>query len=160
MDHGGHGDMDMSCSMKMYFNWDIEHVCIVFKWWQINSIVSLVVSCAAVFLISVLYEWLRFYASRYDEKLFKNVNSGAQEELSASQPLLGDGNYISISYSQQLYRSFLYAILVGGAFWLMLVFMTYNGFLMLSVVLGAGTGFFTADAIQMRRRVGRSMACH
>lgn len=55
-------------------------------------------------------------------------------------------------------RSTIYAILVAISFWLMLVFMTYNGFLMIAVVLGAGFGHFIFGRGKLA--ANRSIQCH
>lgn len=55
-------------------------------------------------------------------------------------------------------RSTLYAILVAISFWLMLVFMTYNGYLMIAVVLGAGVGHYVFG--KGRLNASRSVQCH
>jgi hypothetical protein len=63
----------------------------------------------------------------------------------------------SMSQQQKVNRSLFYAILVGISFWLMLVFMTYNGFLMISVVIGAGLGHY---AFGSNLPSDRGVQCH
>lgn len=62
-----------------------------------------------------------------------------------------------ISQQQKATRSIIYAVLVGISFWLMLVFMTYNGFLMISVVIGAGLGHY---AFGGSLPTDRGIQCH
>lgn len=52
----------------------------------------------------------------------------------------------------------MYAILVAISFWLMLVFMTYNGYLMIATVLGAGFGHFIFS--QGRLTANKAIQCH
>lgn len=52
----------------------------------------------------------------------------------------------------------MYAVLVAISFWLMLVFMTYNGYLMIATVLGAGFGHFIFG--NGRLSAGKSIQCH
>lgn len=60
-----------------------------------------------------------------------------------------------LSKRKELIRSMIYAILVGISFWLMLVFMTYNGYLMMATVLGAGFGhYFFGNSMN------KSIQCH
>lgn len=69
-----------------------------------------------------------------------------------------NGIFISnMSQQQRVTRSVFYAILVAISFWLMLVFMTYNGFLMLSVVIGAGIGHY---AFGGNLSSDRGIQCH
>lgn len=62
-----------------------------------------------------------------------------------------------MSQQQKVIRSVNYAVLVGISFWLMLVFMTYNGFLMISVVIGAGIGHY---AFGGNLSADRGIQCH
>lgn len=49
--------------------------------------------------------------------------------------------YYTISVSMHLLQSVLHVVQVGYAYLLMLVIMTYNGWLFLSVSIGAGVGY-------------------
>lgn len=51
-----------------------------------------------------------------------------------------------------------YAILVAISFWLMLVFMTYNGYLMIATVLGAGFGHLVFGNGKLK--ASRDIQCH
>ncbi|CAJ0645409.1 6453_t:CDS:2 [Entrophospora sp. SA101] len=64
-------DTEKECYMRMLFNWDIEHLCVVFSWWRINSILGLVVSCGIVILIGMFYEYIRYLSKNYDKKLYQ-----------------------------------------------------------------------------------------
>jgi copper transporter 1 len=66
--------------------------------------------------------------------------------------------YNRLSNRQELLRSTLYAVLVGISFWLMLVFMTYNGYLMIATVLGAGFGHFIFGRGKLS--ASRNIQCH
>lgn len=63
-----------------------------------------------------------------------------------------------LSKKRELVRSSMYAVLVAISFWLMLVFMTYNGYLMIATVLGAGFGHFIFG--NGRLSGGKSIQCH
>lgn len=65
---------------------------------------------------------------------------------------------IRLSNKKELIRSSIYAFLVGLSFWLMLVFMTYNGYLMIATVLGAGFGHFIFG--NGRLLADKSIQCH
>ena len=52
----------------MLFTWDTSNLCIVFKWWRIEGFFSLVVSLAAVVIISAGYELVRELSRRYEAK--------------------------------------------------------------------------------------------
>ncbi|KAL1923800.1 uncharacterized protein VTP21DRAFT_8780 [Calcarisporiella thermophila] len=149
MHHMGH-DMDpsMMCSMKMIFNYDLEGVCVVFSWWRINGAFDMVLSCLAVAALAVGYEWLKMLSSRYDQQVTKSKKGYVDSESSSSRR--------HSTKRQQLWRSIWYALLVGYSFMLMLVFMTFNAYLMISMVVGTGIGFYLFGG----ESAARSMACH
>lgn len=62
------------------------------------------------------------------------------------------------SSKQEALRSFIYATLVAISFWLMLVFMTYNGYLMIATITGAGFGHFVFG--QGKLKASRDIQCH
>ncbi|KAI9251830.1 hypothetical protein BDA99DRAFT_521294 [Phascolomyces articulosus] len=115
----------------MLFNWQVQDVCVVFEWWHIHTGIGLFLSCVAVFAIAACYELLRAKANDMDQTW--------------------------ITKNQGVLRSSVYAILVAISFWLMLVFMTYNGYLMIAVVLGAGVGHYYTHG---RLAASRSIQCH
>lgn len=116
------------CKMNMVFTWDYNNVCVVFSWWRITSFLSLIVTCATIVACSMAYEGLRSATKRYEsrEERSKNVCSA------------------------------LYALQVFWSFFIMLVFMTYNGWLMAAVTFGAYLGH---QLFSTGRNV-RGLACH
>ncbi|KAI8583065.1 hypothetical protein K450DRAFT_224043 [Umbelopsis ramanniana AG] len=162
MDHG-HGDMDM-CKMNMLFNWDVENVCIVFEWWRIKSPFGLLLSCFIIAGVAAGYEFLRHASREYDDEIVaankkKDASRRLEDEHAENDGLLSTSAsaLTSISQQQKVTRSIIYAVLVGISFWLMLVFMTYNGFLMISVVVGAGLGHY---AFGGNLPTDRGIQCH
>jgi copper transporter 1 len=81
-------------------NTNIINTCVVFPQWHIHSNVQFFLSCVAVVLIGVGYEWLRDVQKRVDRKIAaqmllkgKSVVSRRQEselesETAESEPLL------------------------------------------------------------------------
>jgi len=171
--HTGHAAHDMPrarCSMNMLWNYQIVDTCIVFRSWHVSSTTSFVLSFFAIVAIGVFYEWLRSYQKVVDRKIVAveskgKVRSGASRDASRERTqedvsLLGKGsNGISISPLSRIIRAVLYATTVFISFFLMLVFMTYNAYLILAVVAGAGIGhYFFADISVDGDSKG--MACH
>lgn len=166
MDHGGHDDMNM-CKMNMLFNWDVENVCIVFEWWRIETPFGLLLSSLVIAGIAAGYEFLRASSRAYDNQLLaadKKKDTSRRMDLeddhSENESLLASTfvrQTTNMSQQQRVTRSVFYAILVAISFWLMLVFMTYNGFLMLSVVIGAGIGHY---AFGGNLSSDRGIQCH
>ncbi|KAI7883723.1 Ctr copper transporter [Lichtheimia hyalospora FSU 10163] len=172
MNHGGHHDMPMDgdddmCSMNMIFNWQIKDVCVVFQWWHIRGIPTLLISCLAVFLIAACFEYVRARSSAL-EQTWSDINTKKRQDdgettintINETTTLLqpSECGKPSLSQHQHIVLSVLYAFLVAVSFWLMLVFMTYNGFLMLAVVLGAGFGHYLFGNGYLS--ANRSIQCH
>lgn len=127
-------DMDM-CSMNMTFNWSYYNTCVIFEWWKIKSVPQLLFSCIIITLFTVCYEYLK---SKIEHITHLEQNS---------------------QKSQKLKRSLWYALQVTISFTIMLIFMTYNGWLMLSVIIGAflGNYYFDSNVNSINQM---SLACH
>ncbi|KAI8720686.1 Copper transport protein [Fusarium sp. LHS14.1] len=162
MDHGGmdHGDGGMKdmCSMNMLFTWDTKNLCIVFRQWHIRSTSSLVFSLVAVILLAVGYEALRSLSRRYEEALDKRVRATPSDEpVTESTPILSGQNQEQADQRAHIIKAVLYALQNFYAFMLMLVFMTYNGWVMVSVSLGAFIGYIFFGH---RTSATKDNACH
>ncbi|KAI8353319.1 Ctr copper transporter [Blakeslea trispora] len=149
----------------MLFNWQIKDTCVVFDWWHISSPTSMLFSCLAIFLIAAGYEWMRVYSIQLEEA-WKEAETRLQRNSDDTEELLGEQRFLVHAYEhnnklskhKRMIQSSIYALLVAISFWLMLVFMTYNGYLMIATVLGAGAGHFMFS--QGRLRADRSIQCH
>ncbi|TFY69506.1 hypothetical protein EVG20_g3134 [Dentipellis fragilis] len=190
-DHGGHGDhdgMDMGpkCSMHMLWNTQIVDTCVVFQQWHISSKFTFALSFFAIIAISVGYEWLRAYQRSVDERIALALSRGkgrdrglvsgrSSPELSGpdveeASLLTGrvrkGGAVVPVPPFQRVLRAVLYGASVFISFFLMLVFMTYNAYLILAVVIGASAGHFVfggqmdLDSILNGGNAGKGMACH
>ncbi|KAI9456571.1 copper transporter [Lactarius psammicola] len=187
MDHGDHGDMDMGpkCSMHMLWNTQIEDTCIVFKQWHISSRFVFALSFLAIIVISLGYEYLREYQRMVDRRIALalsrsrargkgSVSGRSTPEQSGPEVeeagLLSGSLKVSTCTPVPLYPRILRATLYGAqvfvSFFLMLVFMTYNAYLILAVVIGASIGHFVfgagmnVEAILAGGDSGKGMACH
>jgi copper transporter 1 len=158
MDHG-HGDGNDMCSMSMLFTWDTNNLCIVFRQWHIRSTSSLVFSLLAVVLIAVGYEALRSVSRSYEAAAAKRIQTMPSDEpVTESTPFLFSGqNQPQAAKSAHLVKAVLYAVQNFYAFMLMLVFMTYNGWVMIAVSLGAFIGYL---AFGKDSTATKDNACH
>ncbi|CAH0049791.1 unnamed protein product [Clonostachys solani] len=131
MDHGDGGMKDM-CNMNMLFTWDTNYLCIVFRQWHVRSTSSLIFSLLAVVLIGIGYEAIRAFSRRYELASSKRVDSlpSVLDSVTESTPFLPAGQ----SQAQLGQRTHV----VKGA---LLLFMTYNGWVMIAVTLGAFFGY-------------------
>ncbi|KAJ9157807.1 CTR2 short splice [Pleurostoma richardsiae] len=130
MDHGGmdHG-MGDRCSMNMLFTWNTNNLCIVFSQWHIRSTAGLLLSLLAVVALGAGYEALRAGIRRYELAVSRRVEAIPRQ------------NQGQVSKRAHVIKSLLYAVQTFYAFMIMLIFMTYNGWVMLSVTVGAFVGY-------------------
>ncbi|KAI5861808.1 Ctr copper transporter family protein [Durotheca rogersii] len=157
MDHGNMGRGDM-CKMSMLFTWDTTNLCIVFRQWHIRGPVSLVLSLLAVVAIGAGYEALRELIRRYDASAAASLDAVAPNEPSTeSTTLLPAGRNGPADRRTRVVKSVLYAIQNFYAFMIMLLFMTYNGSVMLAVAVGAGLGYYFFGS---HTKAAKETACH
>ncbi|KAL7410226.1 Ctr copper transporter family-domain-containing protein [Mrakia frigida] len=152
MDHGGH-DMPMAarCSMNMLWNWQVVDTCVIFRSWHITSTFTMILSCLVVALMAFGYELLQskinIYNRRVATSLVLNYPSTSSGTASGrASPEIGSfpvGMSVSLPSSVRLIRASSYAFSVFISFFLMLVFMSYNGYLIGATIVGAGIGHWT-----------------
>ncbi|KAJ5059884.1 Ctr copper transporter family-domain-containing protein [Bipolaris maydis] len=149
MDHGmpGMGGDGPKCNMNMLFTWDTTDLCIVFPSWHISGTGSLIFSLLAVVLLTAGYEAIREMSRRY-ESYAKGLLEG---------PRGRNGNAGRGSGQQvKMIKAALYAVQVFYSFFIMLLFMTYNGWIMLAVAVGAFVGYIMFSESSSTK----SVACH
>jgi copper transporter 1 len=145
MDHGHGGGMKDMCSMNMLFTWDTNNLCIVFRQWHVRSTTSLLFSLIAVIILAIGYEALRSVSRRYEQALDNRVRSAPRQSQGQADQ------------RAHLVKAVLYALQNFYAFMLMLVFMTYNGWVMISVSFGAFLGYLFFG---QRTSATKENACH
>ncbi|KAI0256221.1 Ctr copper transporter [Lactifluus subvellereus] len=180
-------DMGSTCSMHMLWNTQIVDTCIVFKQWHISSRFAFVLSFIAIIFMSFGYEYLRAYQRIVDQRIALMLSRGkardkgpvsGRSSLEQSGPddieeaglLSGRPKKLAtctpVPFYPRVLRATLYGAQVFVSFFLMLVFMTYNAYLIFAVVLGAGIGHFIfgaamdAEAVLAGADSGKGMACH
>ncbi|KAI8229605.1 Copper transport protein CTR2 [Colletotrichum sp. SAR 10_99] len=130
---GGHGGMGGGmgdrCSMSMLFTWDTNNLCIVFRQWHIRSTGGLIISLLLVVALAAGYEALRAASRRYEQSVNKRVDSLPRREQAEA------------SRTAHIIKAALYAAQNFYAFMIMLIFMTYNGWVMVAVAVGAFVGY-------------------
>lgn len=127
----------------MIFTWDWSNTCIVFEWWHVTTLLGFCISNISIILLGAGYEALKFHMAR----------------ITATRRELFD-NGASHSRRNAILEAAEYALQVGYSFMLMLVFMTYNGWYMLSVVIGAGLGYYFWGNRIPPNALLRPLSCH
>ncbi|KAK3727549.1 hypothetical protein RRG08_018563 [Elysia crispata] len=146
--HDGHM-MDMH-GMKMYFHDGVDEY-VLFEECKTNSTETLILACFIVFAVAVLYEGLKFFREALLQRSLLQTQPRARY-LDSKQPgssqeqmvISGGGASMSsrILSKGHFIQSLLHMVQVFVSYCLMLVFMTYNIWLCLAVVVGAGVGYF------------------
>ncbi|KAH6897536.1 Ctr copper transporter family-domain-containing protein [Coprinopsis sp. MPI-PUGE-AT-0042] len=195
MNHGDHGGHDMPghdmpvvrCSMHMLWNTEIENTCIVFKSWHISSRTAFVASCVVIIALCVFHEWLRVFQKKLDFQIAQRLHKKAvgtggisigesstrRDDASVEEDGLLTGRLLRnavtgavVPQSSRIMRASVYGATVFISFFLMLVFMTYNAYLIASVVFGAALGHYVFGATMNTEAIlhdlgdDKGMACH
>lgn len=156
MNHGtmSHGEMnaqmDMGhdmpgmkmCKMSMTLNSDYENLCILTDKIMVTSKMQLVLAMLGIALFTFGYEYFKLFGDKMQERYSQFLKSNMVTE--------------NERFQYKLRLSCLYAFSVGYSFIIMLLFMTFNTWVMLSVCIGAGLGHFAFD----RRCPTPSLVCH
>ncbi|KAI1447045.1 Ctr-domain-containing protein [Annulohypoxylon stygium] len=153
-------DMDMSssnstCTMSMTWNWNTIGSCFLAESWMIESEGAFAASCIGVFFLTICLELLRRVGKEYDNFVLRQfqqhataqVRTAKYEGLSGSDvPVLGP-QVVTFRATplQQLIRSVIHAVSFGVAYILMLIAMAFNGYIIISIIIGAGVGKFLCD---------------
>jgi len=150
MDHGGmdHGQ-GARCSMHMLWNTQIVDTCVVFQSWHVRTQFGFFLSFLSIVLLGILYERLRKAQRLLDIKISASLIE-KRIENAENQLLLpaGPKTYV-VPPLQRVQRAILYGVSTFLSFFLMLVFMTYNAYLISAVVLGATIGHYIySEAIE------------
>lgn len=152
MDASSHQHHDMlGHMMSMAFHGGCNET-ILFSQWSISSCSGLVWSMLAIFILGVLYEGLKFYREHLFWKAYNNLQYRAVSEKNGTAEnndtrvvhMVGEvihRNPPTMFSLMHLFQSFLHLVQVTLSLMLMLIFMTYNSWLCLSVVLGAMVGY-------------------
>lgn len=133
--------MPEMCNMNMIFTWDWQNTCVVYKWWHVKTLPGFLGTLLAIGLLAMFYEFCRAWSSGWHKRHRPALPTATNNRDTALR----------------IKSAILYGFLVGYSFMLMLVFMTYVGWYMLAVVVGAGIGnyFWTCDSPETK-----ALICH
>ncbi|KAF2099455.1 ctr copper transporter family protein [Rhizodiscina lignyota] len=146
MDHGGmdHGNMGHRCNMNMLFTWDTQDLCIVFRSWHVSGTGSLIGALIGVILLTAGYELVREISRRYEASTARRIETLPRRSAT------------EVEQRSKIIKAVLYAVQVFYSFFIMLLFMTYNGWVMLAVAVGAFIGYLAFGG----GSAAKTVACH
>ncbi|KAK8063066.1 high affinity copper protein [Apiospora hydei] len=170
MDHGGDtackisrsssnssSQADKTGKLQMLWNWNTVDACFLTSSWHIPSEGAFAATCIGVVLMVVILECLRRAGKEYDALILRQFKRHvAAQRLAASKdktvepPEEATPNRPQIitfraSPLQQLTRSVIHAVTFGLAYIVMLLAMYFNGYIIISIIIGAGIGKFLCD---------------
>ncbi|KAG0412058.1 hypothetical protein HPB47_010790 [Ixodes persulcatus] len=135
--------MDMG-GMMMYFHFGLTET-VLFKNWAVNSVGGMVGSVVGVFIMAAMYEGLKYFREHLFRLHFSSMHYSSVAVTGQDGRTLTEVHQIArnriVSWAHFL-QTFLHMVQVVLSYFLMLIFMTYNVWLCLGVVLGAGFGYF------------------
>ncbi|XP_075158813.1 copper transporter 1A isoform X2 [Haematobia irritans] len=147
--HMNHMNHMVNHMMSMSFHFGYEET-ILLDFWKINSIGGLIASMAGIFILAVLYEGLKYYREFLFWKTYNLLEyrpvTGPQANPESGQMPPAPSNPSPVQPTMFSLNHFiqtgLHMVQVTVSFLLMLIFMTYNVWLCLAVVVGAAVGYF------------------
>ncbi|KAK5992612.1 Copper transport protein ctr4 [Cladobotryum mycophilum] len=165
MDMGGmgHGGMDMggNCKISMLWNWNVKDACFISKSWHITSNGMFAGSCIGTICLVIALEFLRRAVKEFDRHIINQHVAKHQTSISPSSsskaiitpPEGGERSSGAAaacavippfrpSVFQQAIRALLHMVQFAVAYFIMLLAMYYNGYIIICIFIGAYLGSF------------------
>nr|VWP02059.1 Mitogen-activated protein kinase (EC [Ganoderma boninense] len=150
-------DMGGSCKISMLWNWYTVNACFISSTWQVTSKGAFAGSCIGVIFLVIVLEGLRRFQREFDRYLHRaNGASSTPPQLHAedqsdtasrkglntlSSSALGrrsSGDQLKLW--QHLLRSALFMVQFAVGYFVMLLAMYYNGYIIICIFIGAFLG--------------------
>lgn len=164
----------------MLWNWYTIDSCFLAESWHVSSQGAFAASCIGTILLVMVLEALRRLGKEYDDWISRGFQARAAHlsEMSRSNTASPDGGkggaskvgvettvsaaggnrgrvvVFRASPLQQVIRSVLHAVSLGVAYIVMLLVMSYNGYIIICVIIGGGLGKFFCDWMTRRVLIG------
>ncbi|ABN68367.2 Copper Transporter integral membrane protein that functions in high affinity copper transport [Scheffersomyces stipitis CBS 6054] len=149
------------CKISMLWNWYTIDSCFIARSWHVKSKGGFAGSCIGVFFLVVAAQWLHRFCRELDKSFVRKhlANKLASENFSSEDELerskIGESAFcflrcftpvgygdITADFFEHAVRTFLYTVEWGLSYIIMLLFMYYNGYIIISCILGALVGKF------------------
>lgn len=133
----------MDHMMKMYFHFGYNET-VLFEFWKVASTSGLIGSMFGIFFMAALYEGLKYYREylfwkTYHSLQYRSVQVPVKKSVVSTEEQVVQPTMFSMGHG---YQTVLHIIQIVLSYMLMLIFMTYNIWLCVAVVLGSATGYF------------------
>ena len=139
--------------------------------WYIENNGMFAASCIGVTFLVVILEALRLFGKKYDDWILQQFQARvdaiaatdksaayAPSSTTAGLPPAFGGQVVTFRASplQQLGRAVIHAITLGVAYIIMLLAMSYNGYIIICIIIGGGLGKFLCDWMTRKVVLGKS----
>ncbi|KAI1655337.1 Ctr-domain-containing protein [Daldinia decipiens] len=156
---GGMESQMGECKISMLWNWETIDACFLSETWQVKSRGGFAGLCIGAVLLVILLEFLRRASRIYDQHLIRQhiratsalaattVNNSSDTTNGALIAKEGTTALVRVTpfrpkLWQQAIRASLHTLHFALAYWIMLLAMYYNGYVIICIILGAFIGFF------------------
>lgn len=136
---------------QMLWNWYTIDACFLSAQWHVRTGGMFAATCVGVVLLVVLVEFLRRLGREYDALLLRQFGRAAAARRHDGGPA---ALRLRASVAQQLVRAALHAATFGAAYVVMLLAMYFNGYVIVSIFVGAGLGKFVCDWLEVTLPLG------
>ncbi|KAK4150286.1 Ctr copper transporter family-domain-containing protein [Chaetomidium leptoderma] len=139
---GGMGD-GSGCKISMLWNWYTIDSCFIASTWRITSPGMMAGSCIGVILLTLSLEFLRRAVKEYDRFLVRqHLNREATSTGTSPPTKAASGSGYQPKPWEQAIRAFLHMTQFAVAYFVMLLAMYYNGYIIICIFIGAYLGAF------------------
>ncbi|GAB7364283.1 hypothetical protein MBLNU230_g4828t1 [Neophaeotheca triangularis] len=165
MDHGGMNEDGPGCQISMLWNWYTVDACFLSESWYIESEGMFAASCIGVVFLVVLLEFLRRLGKEYDTHMLQQFHRRATTaftgQVSESTPMSPTCLQQSIvtfrpTAIQQCIRALIHMTTFAVAYFVMLLAMYFNGYIIICIFIGAFFGKLLCDWGSVTMAVGAS----
>lgn len=140
-----------SCKISMLWNWTVMDACFIARSWHITSKGMFAGSCIGVILLVMSLEFLRRSVKEYDRFIIKNHTAkyrnehgseSGKSEGSAGAAACAPIPAFRPNIFQQAIRALLHMMQFAVAYFVMLLAMYYNGYIIICIFIGSYLGSF------------------
>lgn len=143
------GGMTMDgCRISMLWNWYTIDTCFLSSSWQIRSGGGFAALCIGIVFMGILLQALGWLSKFYDQRLIQQAQKAAVAAGTSDSLIAKNGRHISSpttfrpNVTQQAVRALIRTLHFAMAYWIMLLVMYYNGYVIICVILGSFIGIY------------------
>ncbi|ETS75015.1 hypothetical protein PFICI_13499 [Pestalotiopsis fici W106-1] len=136
------------CKISMLWNWYTVDTCFLLTAWRIRSGGGFAALCIGVILMTIVLQALGWLAKFYDQRLVQQAKQAAIHAGTSDSLIAKDGHHVSSPSSfrpnitQQAVRTLVRTAQFAMAYWIMLLAMYYNGYVIICIILGSFIGIY------------------